>query len=312
MKIFCVFVIVVIASCNTEAPSGNPSIDQIDKQGHRGCRGLLPENTIPAMLNALSLGVNTLELDVVISGDSQVVVSHEPFFNHEISLLPNGDTIAAADEKQYNIYKMTYDEVKKFDVGTKRHSRFPLQQKFRVEKPLLTDLIANTEAYAKKKAMNLPRYNIEIKSLPQTDAVFHPLPREFADRVMYVVAGLGIAARTTIQSFDVRPLQYIHSKDSAQEIALLVEANDGKDFSAQLASLGFDPDVYSPEYSLVTDELIKQCHMKGIKIIPWTVNHREDMRRLIVMGVDGIITDYPNYFQRLDLKKKYEKENLPN
>ena len=87
--------------------------EAFDKQGHRGCRGLMPENTIPAMLNALGLGVNTLEMDISISKDKKVFLSHEPFFNHEITTTPNGEYIAEKDEKQYNLYAMDYAEIVK-------------------------------------------------------------------------------------------------------------------------------------------------------------------------------------------------------
>ncbi|MEO6637858.1 MAG: glycerophosphodiester phosphodiesterase family protein, partial [Ginsengibacter sp.] len=107
----------------------NMVADKFDFEGHRGCRGLMPENTIPAMLKALDLGVNTLEMDVVITADKKVVVSHEPFFNHEITTLPSGKTFDEKDEMQYNIYHMTYDSVLKFDVGIKPNPRFQFQQK---------------------------------------------------------------------------------------------------------------------------------------------------------------------------------------
>ena len=134
-----------------------------DLEGHRGCRGLMPENTIPAMLKAIDLNVNTLEMDVVITADKKVVVSHEPFFSHEITTLPSGDTIEAKDEWQYNIFHMTYDSVKLYDVGLKPHPRFPSQQKMKAVKPLLADLIDAVEAYLIKT--NQPRNIIIISKL---------------------------------------------------------------------------------------------------------------------------------------------------
>src|SRR6476469_6327956 len=100
-----------------------------DVQGHRGSRGLMPENTIPAMYKALDLGVTTLEMDAVVTKDKQVVVSHEPFFNHEITTRPNGHAVTVAEEKSLNIYQMDFAEVRKFDVGSKVNPRFPRQQK---------------------------------------------------------------------------------------------------------------------------------------------------------------------------------------
>ena len=103
-----------------------------DIEGHRGCRGLMPENTIPAMYKAIDLGVTTLEMDAVITKDREVVVSHEPFFNHEITTKPDGTEVKESEERNLNIYHMTYEEVKQFDVGKKNHPRFPRQQKMAV------------------------------------------------------------------------------------------------------------------------------------------------------------------------------------
>ena len=123
----------------------NSDTQKFDLEGHRGCRGLMPENTIPAMLKAIDLNVNTLEMDVVITADKKVILSHEPFFSHEITTLPGGDTIEAKNEWQYNIFHMTYDSVKQYDVGLRPHPRFPAQQKMKVVKPLLADLIDAVE-----------------------------------------------------------------------------------------------------------------------------------------------------------------------
>ncbi|HYO20902.1 MAG TPA: glycerophosphodiester phosphodiesterase family protein, partial [Flavisolibacter sp.] len=113
----------------------NTAISTFDKQGHRGCRGLMPENTIAAMKKAIDLGVTTLEMDVVITADEKVVLSHEPFFNHEITTKPDGSYVKEAEEKTLNIYQMTYDRVKSFDIGLKPHPRFPQQQKLPAVKP---------------------------------------------------------------------------------------------------------------------------------------------------------------------------------
>ena len=128
-------------SCQNATPK------KFDLEGHRGCRGLMPENTIPAMLKAIDLNVNTLEMDVVITADNKVVVSHDPFFSHEITTLPAGDSILENEEQKYNIYKMTYDSVEKFDVGMRPHPRFPDQEKLNVQKPLLSTLIDSVESY---------------------------------------------------------------------------------------------------------------------------------------------------------------------
>ncbi len=130
-----------LISCNTMHKTNLQNFQNFDWQGHRGCRGLMPENTIPAMLKALDLGVTTLEMDAVITKDSVVVLSHEPFFNHEITTRPDGTFTTEQEEKTLNIFSMASAEVQHFDVGLKPHPRFPLQQKMPAVKPRLADVI---------------------------------------------------------------------------------------------------------------------------------------------------------------------------
>lgn len=267
---------------------------QFDRQGHRGCRGLMPENTIPAMKKALDLGVQTLELDVVISQDKQVVVSHDTYMASTISLKPDGTPVTALEEKKIKLYELPYAEIKRFDVGSKPHPEFGRQQKFPAYKPLLSELIDSVEAYATAKGLPLPRYNVEIKSTPTTDGLFHPAPPEFVDLVLGVCQKKALGQRLSIQSFDVRPLQLIHQQ--APAIALSYLTANMKSLAENLATLGFTPQAYSPYYKTVTSETVKACHKQGMVIIPWTVNTKPEIERLIQLGVDGIISDYPNLF----------------
>jgi glycerophosphoryl diester phosphodiesterase len=293
------FCIISLLACKTASVRTNNSYPIFDYQGHRGCRGLMPENTIPAMLKALELGVTTLETDVVITKDKQAILSHEPIFNHEITTKPNGNIVKEEEEKTLNIYQMDYATVKTFDVGLKPHPRFSLQQKIAVYKPLLADMIDAAETYAVKNKKVLPNYNIETKSEPTTDNTYHPLPAAFVELIMDVVKAKKIAARTTIQSFDPRTLQYLHLHYPTISTALLIEDFDKRSFDDQIAQLGFIPSIYSPHYSLVTTDLLLKCKQKGVRVIPWTVNDLPTMQRLKTMGVDGIISDYPNLFSKL-------------
>jgi glycerophosphoryl diester phosphodiesterase len=269
--------------------------DRFDLQGHRGARGLFPENTIPGFIYALDEGVQTLEMDVVITADSQVVLSHEPWFSHEIALLPDGSVIDPNDEKSYSIYQMSYEEVKSFDVGTKPHPRFPEQKKIPVQKPLLREVIEFSEAHAKNTGRPLPYYNIETKCSPEGDSLFHPKPAEFAHLLLDVVKEKGVEGRTVIQSFDVRTLQFVHHANPDIRLALLIENTASP--ADNLANLGFVPHIYSPDFHLVNEDLVKFCRKKGMELIPWTVNETADMDRMIRLGVDGLITDYPDRFR---------------
>src|SRR4051812_22398189 len=170
--ILCLF---LLYSCSSHR-SITQSMQAIpfDKEGHRGCRGLMPENTIPAMIHAIDLGVTTLEMDVHITKDSQVVLSHDHWMNPDITTKPDGSYINA-DEPKYILYNMTYDSIRRFDVGNKPYPQFPQQQKIHIAKPLLADLIDSVEIYCRQKGKRV-FYNVEIKSSPNGDNIYHPEP----------------------------------------------------------------------------------------------------------------------------------------
>jgi glycerophosphoryl diester phosphodiesterase len=270
-------------------------IPLFDIQGHRGCRGLMPENTLPAMIHAVDLGVTTLEMDVVITADSQVILSHEPFFNHEITTLPQGNYVEEAREKKINIYTMLYADVMKYDVGIKPHPRFLQQQKMTAIKPTLDTLFTAVENYIQAQKHAPVFYNIETKTQPTTDNIYHPAPAPFVELLMGVVNKHKLSDRVIIQSFDIRTLQYLHAHYPAVKTALLLEEADSTAFEKNLLQLGFAPTVYSPHFSLVNNNLVNLCHAKKIKLVPWTVNDTTTLAMLKKLGVDGIITDYPNF-----------------
>ena len=291
------FIFPIIISCSSKKISADSMHERdFDTQGHRGCRGLMPENTIPAMQAALELGVTTLEMDVVITKDNKVVLSHEPFFNHEITTKPDGSFVTAAEEKSLNIFAMDYEEIKKYDVGMKPHPRFPQQQKMKVSKPLLRDLLDSVQNFNTTRKRPLPYFNIETKTTPITDNIYHPEPEKFVENLVSVILEKGVQDRVIIQSFDFRTLQYLHNKYPSIMTAMLIEDYDKRGLKDQLKALGFLPTIYSPEQSLVTEELVKSCHEQGIKVIPWTVNDKTSIERLKGLGVDGIISDYPDLF----------------
>lgn len=263
--------------------------------GHQGARGIMPENTIPGMLKALDLGVNMLNMGVVISKDEKVVLSHEPYFNNEISLKPDGKPISFKEEKKYNIFKMDYEEVRKFDVGSKVHARFPGQMKVKAYKPLLNEVIDSVELYVKKRKLPKPLYNIETALIRNGDGEYQPDSAVFIERIMEIVKKKKLTKRVVIQSLDIRTLQYLHIHYPKIKTALMVD--EKKDFEESLQSLGFKPDYYSPYYVLVGKGLVDRCHEAGVKIIPWTVNSVKDFKYLLNLGVDGIVTDYPNLYQ---------------
>ena len=301
----CAVLIAVLLAVPDPVPaqdsSGAPIAPEgVDLQGHRGARGLAPENTIPAFRRALEMGVTTLEMDVVVSGDGKVVVSHEPWMSHEICTLPSGSPVPEDSAREHNLYRMTYAEIEQYDCGRRTHPDFPRQKKQAAVKPLLRDVIAVAETYATDHDRPPVFYNIELKSRPGWDDTFHPAPEEFARRVLGAVHEGGVVARTTVQSFDpralraVRQLRLDRGDEPAPQLALLAVGGAANTLPDQLEELGFTPAVYSPGHSSVDDALLRAAHDRGLRVVPWTVNERADMRRLIRLGVDGLITDYPD------------------
>ena len=303
-----------------------------DLQGHRGARGLLPENTIPAFLLAVELGVTTVELDVVVTRDRRLVASHDPWFDPRICSHPDGRLVTEADRERLAIYRLDYDDVAAFDCGRRGHPDFPRQRPLAVSKPLLSDAVRAVEARVRELGRPPVGYNIETKSRPEWDGTLQAPPEEFVRLLYDELAALGVLERTIVQSFDVRTLQVLRALDPSVVTSLLVEAEKGAgnaDRSAAVAGpapadsppapaapagtegdatsppaatrlgydfarLGFVPAIYSPDYRLVDAALVAEAHAAGMRVIPWTVNDAEAMARLIGLGVDGLITDYPD------------------
>lgn len=286
----------LLAACASQKKS-TVQLPSFDAEAHRGGRGLWPENTIPAMLNALDLrNLTTLEMDAVITKDSQVILSHEPFFNHHITTKPDGSFVDEKEEKELNIFKMTYAETQRYDVGMKPNPGFPKQQKIAATKPLLSEVIAQVEAAVKQKGRTPVFYNIETKCMPVYDNIYHPTPEVFVDLLMSVINKAGIADRVIIQSFDFRTLKLLHTKYPQVMTSALVEGTAKRSMQQQMDDLGFTPTVYSPYFSGVNQTMVDDAHKRGMKIVPWTVNDKAGIEKLKALKVDGVITDYPDLF----------------
>ena len=301
---FAIIAIFIVTSFtptkNSEISSQTPP-QKLDIQGHRGARGLYPENTVTAFIEAVKLGVNTLEMDVIVSKDSQLVVSHEAWMSDEICTKPNGELVEKDAAAKYNLYKMNYAEIKQYDCGMRVHPRFLTQKKLPEHKPLLSEVITKVEAFIKENKLPPIIYSIETKSEPKDDGIFNPAPKTFVRLLYTELKKQNILNRIIIQSFDVRTLQELRKVDPKIKTSFLVENTTG--LKSNLAQLGFDPTIYSPDFNLINDTLVKDLHQKNILLIPWTVDEISDMKRLVNMGVDGIITDYPDRAINLFNKK---------
>ncbi len=285
------FAAMVLSIALLTACGENP---EVIVQGHRGGAGLMPENTIEAMKNALDLGVDMLELDLNVSRDGQVVVSHDPFMNGGFVLTPDGEEIEKSHEREYLIYKMEYDSIRRFDIGSKPYATFPQQKKLKSYKPLASELIDSVEAYAKRRGIAAPLYNIEIKSNESLEKVGSVAPyEEFVDRCMAVLESKALGERLIVQSFDTRALNYLNERYPNVTLSYLVSSRH-KDLVKSLSRIEFRPEWCSPHYSLLTPDLVAEFKEMGIKLAPWTVDKDADLESMVDMGVESIITNYPD------------------
>ncbi len=307
MKSFFILILILaITGCSNSEPD-HPLTEKVimssfptfDLQGHRGARGLLPENTIPSFLKALEYNVTTLEFDLVVTADDKLLISHEPWFHQNISTKPDGTPVTVDEAKSFNIFEMTYEETRQFDVGKRGHILFPEQKPMPVTKPLMKDAILAIEEHIERNNLNPVFYNIETKSVPEEYGLFYPQPDHFARLLYDELVELEILDRVFIQSFDVNTLIEMRNIDPTVALVLLVQNRNGLEWN--LDKLGFIPDVYSPNFRLVDEKLVEQVHERNMKLVPWTINEPDDMVRLTQMGVDGIITDYPNRAIEIDL-----------
>jgi len=296
-----------------------------DLHGHRGARGLAPENTLPAFAAALSLGVSTLELDTAITKDGVVVVSHDARLNPDITRGPDGRWLNPPTRA---VRGLTLDDLGHYDVGRikpgSEYSRlFPDQKRMDgVRMPTLAQVFQLARSAGNAEV----RFNIEIKTSPEKpgDTL---APEAFAKALLAMIEHEGMGSRVIIQSFDWRALKAVQalapkiptSYLSAQQSFLdniAAGRMEGSAWTAgiQLRDHGSIPKmvkaaggaVWSPNYPELSIDLVKEAHALGLKVIPWTPNNIEDMARLIDWGVDGLITDRPDF-----LRDVMAQKNLP-
>jgi len=262
--------------------------------GHRGFRGHFPENTLIAFKEAMKAGADYIELDVLITKDSQVVVSHEPWFNPKTCTSPDGKAITKRTKN--NLHQLTYSEIKKYDCGKRGNKKFPAQAKLPAYKPLLIEVIQELELFTKENNLPPIKYNIEIKNHSLGDRKYHFPTKTTVALIAEVLKKFNINNRILIQSFDTRCLNEIHALNPELKIGLLV-ANLSS-VKHNIKKLGFTPNFYNPASKICSSKKVRQAHIKGCKVVVWTVNSPKTYKKLQKMGVDGIITDYPNLFAK--------------
>jgi glycerophosphoryl diester phosphodiesterase len=295
------------------------AVHAFDLQGHRGARGLAPENTLEAFATALEIGVSTLELDLAMTRDGVLVVSHDSLLNPDHTRGPDGNFLLAQGPA---IRSLTLDEVKRYDVGrlkpgTAYAATFPQQRGIDGARiPTLAEVFDLVQ----RKGADHVRFNIETKLTP-TSGADAPDPETFAAAFAAAVREAGLTARATIQSFDWRTLVVMRRiAPEIERVCLTMDGGTGDTLQRGRPgpspwTAGFDIDdvggstprlvsaagctVWSPVFREVTPGAMAEAKSLGLKVIPWTVNERADMARLIALGVDGLITDYPDRLRAL-------------
>ena len=292
-----------------------------DAQGHRGARGLLPENTLPAFEVALDLGVTTLELDLHFTQDGEVVVWHDPIIEDAKCRLPDDATNPDVPDPRNPLRRIFVSQQPLAVVQTYQcdlngyGDRFPEQTAYKM--PLsgsdyrivtLNELFDFVEAYAssnlktavqRDNAANV-QFNIETKRDPENpvyidDGFTGAEAGPFELAILEIVNGRSLTDRVIIQSFDHRSLRAVRALDNRIRLAALTTGGEAKlDVYA-----AYQFDIWSPRYQDVTAELVIKAHEEGLLIIPWTVNEVNDMQRMIAWGVNGLITDYPDQLLKL-------------
>lgn len=259
--------------------------NKLDVQGHRGARAVLPENTLPAFEYALEMGVDTLELDMGVSKDGVVVVSHDQEINPLICQAQDGEKIA----KGLLVHELTLAQIKSFDCGAKVNPRFPKQNpQPGVQIPTLDEVFAMVANSGAANATTV-RFNIETKS--KEDKPFaQPSPKEFVRAVLKVVDKYELRSRVTLQSFDHRTLLEAKKQAPKLELAALFEEKPKDWISATRAAKA---DVVSPYFKDINADDVANIQAAGLKVIPWTANRTADWETLLKIKVDGIITDDP-------------------
>lgn len=287
-----------------------------DLQGHRGARGLAPENTLPAFDRALDIGVTTLELDVAVTADGVLVVSHDPYLNPAIARDASGRWLAARGPliKDLRFAQLQAYDLGRIDPDSAYARSFPQQQGVDgTRMPALAQLFERVRS----RGASQVRFNIETKLYP-TQPQDTVSVEAMTDTLLQAIREAGLRDRVSIQSFDWRSLQRVQQREPAIPTVYLTVQTRNSDNTTdprwtaglRLADHGSVPRMvkaaggaaWSPNAGALTQALVQEAHALGLQVIPWTVNDPADMERLIAWGVDGIISDYPDRLREVLVK----------
>jgi glycerophosphoryl diester phosphodiesterase len=290
LKTLALSTVIFTLSISSFATSVDTS--KIAVHGHRGARGMRPENTIPAFQYAISLGVDFLEMDMAVTKDGKIVISHDPFISKVICLDPQKKPIVT----EPLIHSMTLAEVQSYDCGSLQNPRFPEQVSVPgTRRPTLDEVFELTEKSNDPHAKTV-KFNIETKIFAD-----HPeytvSPTEFVQLFYAVVKKHHLEKRVVLQSFDFRTLAEMRKIDASIPLSALVETSpDPRIPTANLVEVAkrTGAEIISPESILLTPAIVESLHRMHVQVHPWTVNTAGEWQKLVAMKVDGIISDYPN------------------
>ncbi|MFN3571782.1 MAG: glycerophosphodiester phosphodiesterase [Polaromonas sp.] len=285
-----------------------PPAAAFDLQGHRGARGLAPENTLPAFERALAIGVSTLELDIGLTADGVVVITHDPYLNPLITRDAAGQWLAGRGPlvRALGLAQLQAYDVGRIQPGTPYASTFSNQQP--LDGTRIPTLAALFERVKLLGATGV-RFNIETKLNPEQPADTASA-EQMTEALLKVVRDAGMLTRVSIQSFDWRTLQIVQRLEpSIPTVYLSIQTTNTNNINSGAWTAGFKiaehasvpamvkaagGAVWAPNGGALTQALVQQAQALGLKVIPWTINQAADMERLIAWGVDGLITDYPD------------------
>lgn len=246
---------------------------------HRGGAGLYPENTIEAMINAVKLGVTDLEMDLHVTKDGVVVVSHDPYVK--------------GYGKKYPVYSLTWKQLSPIVVGNVKDPAFPASKRLKSHVPMVTALIDSVETYCHQHRLPPVKYTIEIKSAAVNDGKLTPGYKTFADQCIKALSSRYLGSRLLLQSFDVRTLKYVHSKYPDIRLLYLIDSKAGS-YDKAMSRLGFVPYAIGPDCSMVSPALVSKAKAAGMRVIPYTVDTKAETQKMVKAGVNAIITNYPD------------------
>lgn len=258
--------------------------------GQQGGRGVMPGNTTHAFMHTLKSGINAIELDVMMTADGEIVVT-----DHDV--LTPLNYYHPLNKEDQKVFDLTYAELQEYDYGRKFNREYPFRKNISSTVPSLKDVFSRIEKFTLWSNSRPVRYYIDIKTSPSTDNIYHPKPEEIIVKLTDLIRTLNISRRCTVISSDVRPLQQM--KRLSQHVAIGLKVENEESVEDNIEALGFLPALYIPEYHAVTREMIYTVQTKGIKIVPVGANDLLDVNEMLCMGVDGVMTDYPQHAMKL-------------